>query len=129
MPIATRPGAMSDQVVAPRNRKQLIGTRYFKQVIITWSIRNRGNVHRTHIMMNTRNHPLRRNTKTLITFPSIQPIVPNPNPFGSENNVVNSNGNPRLHPPRKGYKTIKKPAPEGDLGKREDMNLLLKRMM
>lgn len=35
----------------------------------------------------------------------------------------------RLHPPRKGYKTIKKPAPEGDLGKREDMDLLLKRMM
>jgi large subunit ribosomal protein L30 len=35
----------------------------------------------------------------------------------------------RLHPPRKGYKTIKKPAPEGDLGKREDMDSLLKRMM
>ena len=35
----------------------------------------------------------------------------------------------RLHPPRKGYKTIKKPAPEGDLGKREDMDSLIKRMM
>jgi large subunit ribosomal protein L30 len=35
----------------------------------------------------------------------------------------------RLHPPRKGYKTIKKPAPEGDLGKREDMDSLLRRMM
>ncbi len=35
----------------------------------------------------------------------------------------------RLHPPRKGYKTIKKPAPEGDLGKREDMNSLIKKMM
>ena len=35
----------------------------------------------------------------------------------------------RLHPPRKGYKTIKKPAPEGDLGKREDMDSLVKRMM
>ena len=35
----------------------------------------------------------------------------------------------RLHPPRKGYKTIKKPAPEGDLGPREDMNSLIKKMM
>ncbi len=35
----------------------------------------------------------------------------------------------RLHPPRKGYKTIKRPAPEGDLGKRENMDSLLKRMM
>ena len=35
----------------------------------------------------------------------------------------------RLHPPRKGYKTIKKPAPEGDLGKREDMDTLIKKMM
>lgn len=35
----------------------------------------------------------------------------------------------RLHPPRKGYKTIKKPAPEGDLGAREDMDSLIKRMM
>ncbi len=35
----------------------------------------------------------------------------------------------RLHPPRKGYKTVKKAAPEGDLGKRESMDSLLKRMM
>ena len=35
----------------------------------------------------------------------------------------------RLHPPRKGYKTVKKPAPEGDLGRRESMDSLLKRMM
>ena len=35
----------------------------------------------------------------------------------------------RLHPPRKGYKTIKRPAPEGDLGRREDMDSLLRKMM
>ncbi len=35
----------------------------------------------------------------------------------------------RLHPPRKGYKSIKHTYPRGDLGKREDMDVLLKRMM
>jgi large subunit ribosomal protein L30 len=35
----------------------------------------------------------------------------------------------RLHPPRGGYKNIKKPFPLGDLGKRTDMDTLLKRMM
>ncbi len=34
-----------------------------------------------------------------------------------------------LHPPRKGYKNIKKPYPFGDLGKRDNMGLLLRRMM
>jgi len=34
-----------------------------------------------------------------------------------------------LHPPRRGYKNIKKPYPSGDLGKRDDMNLLLRKMM
>ncbi len=35
----------------------------------------------------------------------------------------------RLHPPRKGYKNIKKSYPMGDLGKRNDMDILIKRMM
>lgn len=35
----------------------------------------------------------------------------------------------RLKPPRKGYKDIKHAYPVGDLGKRDDINLLLKRMM
>lgn len=35
----------------------------------------------------------------------------------------------RLHPPRKGYKNIKKAYPEGDLGKRDDIASLVKRMM
>lgn len=35
----------------------------------------------------------------------------------------------RLHPPRKGYKNIKIAYPLGDLGKREDMDQLVKRMM
>jgi len=35
----------------------------------------------------------------------------------------------RLHPPRGGYKDIKTHYPYGDLGKRDDINDLLKRMM
>ena len=35
----------------------------------------------------------------------------------------------RLHPPRGGYKDIKIHYPYGDLGKRDDINNLLKRMM
>lgn len=34
-----------------------------------------------------------------------------------------------LHPPRRGYKNVKMAYPLGDLGKRDDMNLLLRRMM
>lgn len=35
----------------------------------------------------------------------------------------------RLHPPRKGWKSIKDPYPRGALGERDDMDNLLKRMM
>lgn len=35
----------------------------------------------------------------------------------------------RLRPPSKGYKDIKRPYPEGDLGKRDDMVSLLSRMV
>ncbi|MBI5223115.1 uL30 family ribosomal protein [Candidatus Micrarchaeota archaeon] len=35
----------------------------------------------------------------------------------------------RLRPPSKGYKNIKRPYPEGDLGSREEMNSLIKRMI
>lgn len=35
----------------------------------------------------------------------------------------------RLHPPRKGYKDIKRHYPRGDIGKRDDMDNLLKRMI
>jgi large subunit ribosomal protein L30 len=35
----------------------------------------------------------------------------------------------RLRPPSKGYRDIKAYYPDGDLGKREEMNSLLKRMM
>lgn len=34
-----------------------------------------------------------------------------------------------LTPPRKGYKSIKLPYPDGDLGRRDDINPLLRRMM
>lgn len=35
----------------------------------------------------------------------------------------------RLHPPRKGWKSIKERYPKGALGERDDMDSLLKRMM
>jgi len=35
----------------------------------------------------------------------------------------------RLHPPRSGYKDIKRVYPMGDLGKRDDMDMFIKRMM
>jgi len=35
----------------------------------------------------------------------------------------------RLHPPRKGYKDTKRLYPKGDLGRRDDMSALLRRMM
>lgn len=35
----------------------------------------------------------------------------------------------RLHPPRSGYKNIKLPYPMGDLGRRSDMDTLVKKMM
>ena len=41
--------------VAPRNITAAIGVQYFKQVFITWSIRSRGSVQRTHIITVTPN--------------------------------------------------------------------------
>ena len=35
----------------------------------------------------------------------------------------------RLHPPRKGYKNIKLAYPKGDLGKRDDMDSFILRMI
>ncbi len=52
---------------------QLIGTKYLRHVIITWSMRKRGNVQRTHIMTNTRNQPLNRKTTTLMKLPTTMP--------------------------------------------------------
>src|SRR5262249_22542205 len=56
--------------LTPRSRKQLIGRRYFRHVIITWSIRSRGSVQRTHICTNTSSQHLTMNTITLMTFPT-----------------------------------------------------------
>ena len=38
------------RATAPRNITAAIGTQYFKQVVITWSMRSRGSVQRTHII-------------------------------------------------------------------------------
>ena len=35
---------------APRKQNEASGTQYFKQVVITWSIRSRGSVQRTQII-------------------------------------------------------------------------------
>src|SRR5262249_5886818 len=63
------------QMPIPTSSTQLIGSRYFRQTIMTWSIRSRGSVQRTHIMMNTPNHPLRMKTCTFTRLPSTQPMV------------------------------------------------------
>jgi len=62
----------------PKSRKQLIGSRYLRHVIITWSMRNRGSVQRTHIMTKTSTQPLRMNTETLMTLPRNQPQLEPP---------------------------------------------------
>src|SRR5882724_8527679 len=62
-------GSATCHSVTPINSTQLIGSRYFKQVIITWSMRSRGSVQRTHIITNTRNQHLKMNTNTLRTLP------------------------------------------------------------
>jgi large subunit ribosomal protein L30 len=49
--------------------------------------------------------------------------------FGGKKTVEYANPVFKLRPPSKGYKNIKKNYPEGDLGKREEMNSLLARMM
>ncbi len=50
--------------------------------------------------------------------------------FGSEElNASNVNKVIRLRPPSKGYRSIKLSYPKGDLGKRDDMDSLLKRMI
>ena len=50
------------QITAPRNSTQLMGTRYFRQVIITWSIRSLGSVQRIQICTQTSNEALPKNT-------------------------------------------------------------------
>ena len=38
------------QASAPTKQTAAIGTQYFQHIVITWSIRSRGSVQRTHIM-------------------------------------------------------------------------------
>src|SRR5947209_8718342 len=65
---------------------------------MTWSMRKRGNVQRTHIITKTSVQPLKMNTVTLMTLPSTTPMMPRSSV--SPNSVVNSNGKPMLQPPR-----------------------------
>ena len=62
--------------LTPSSRTQLIGTRYFRQVIITWSMRSRGSVQRTHIITKTSSQPLRMKTTTLMTLPRTAAQLP-----------------------------------------------------
>src|SRR5262249_52666886 len=67
------------------------GRKYFKQVIMTWSMRSRGKVQRTHIMTNTPPHPLRMKMAALIRLPMM----------GPRNVSLNSTGrSPVFQPPR-----------------------------
>src|SRR5262245_22338567 len=58
--------------LTPNSRAQLIGRRYFRQVIITWSMRSRGSVQRAHIMTKTSSHALRTKTTALIRLPTLR---------------------------------------------------------
>ena len=49
--------------------------------------------------------------------------------FGGKKTTEFANPVFRLRPPSKGYKDIKRAYPQGDLGKRDDMVMLLSRMM
>ena len=69
-------GITSCQMVTPMSSTQLIGSRYFKHVIITWSMRSRGNVQRIHIITKTSNQPFKMKTTTLMTLPRTHPEVP-----------------------------------------------------
>src|SRR5581483_9439031 len=57
----------------PTSSTQLIGRKYCRHVIITWSIRSRGSDHRIHIITSTRNQHLPTNTVMFSRFPSQKP--------------------------------------------------------
>src|SRR5262249_47268331 len=83
--------ASTCQMQTPNNSTQLMGRKYFRQVIMTWSIRSRGKVQRTHIITNTPPHPLRMKTAALIRLPNM----------GPRNVSLNSTGsNPEFQPPK-----------------------------
>src|SRR5581483_8219074 len=74
----------------PTRRPQLIGRKYFRQVIITWSIRSRGRDQRGHIITRISTVPLPSNTAVSSRFPQQKP-----------HRSAGSNGrNPVCHPPR-----------------------------
>src|SRR5262249_33319821 len=76
--------------LTPSSSTHVSGTRYLMQVIITWSMRSRGSVQRTHIITNTNSQPLMMKTSTLITWPK------------TPSSRLSSQGTtPRCQPPRK----------------------------
>src|SRR5262249_16115811 len=86
----------SCQALTPMSSTQLIGSRYFKHVIMTWSMRRRGKVQRIHIITNTRNQHLKMNTNTLMMLPITQK-----KPARCPMSVLRSIGNtPGFQPPR-----------------------------
>src|SRR5205823_1622443 len=56
--------------LTPSSSTQLSGSRYFRQVIITWSMRSRGSVQRTHIITKTRNQHLKMKMTTFRMLPT-----------------------------------------------------------
>ena len=59
---------MSFQTIAPTKQIVASGTQYFRQVVMTWSIRSRGSDQRTHIWRKTREQAFAMNTAHPMRF-------------------------------------------------------------
>src|SRR5262245_23311932 len=86
---STTDGTNSSHRHTPTSKTHEIGRKYFRQVIITWSMRRRGSDQRIHIITKTRNQPLSTNTITFRTCPN--------QPSRSDGSKGNS---PLCQPPR-----------------------------
>ena len=84
------PGRTIASRTRPVTARTLTGRKYFRQVAITWSIRSRGRLHRTHIITSTSTQHLARKTTRFNRVPGHRP-----------NSAVSSNGRkPVCQPPR-----------------------------
>src|SRR4029079_5505756 len=82
--------------VTNKNETAAIGTQYFKQVVMTWSMRRRGSVQRTHIMTVTPIMPL----LMILIVPSTLPARPQPRPCWKVRPSMCATGIGPFQPPR-----------------------------
>jgi hypothetical protein len=92
----------SGYATVPAKRKQLIGIKYFKHVVITWSIRSRGNVQRTQICTHTSTDAFNKKTSNPTVFARKFPT-----PIGDADFIEAKTPKPSSQPPRN--KTVAKP--------------------